>query len=125
MKILLWINRVALTLLSISTGVVKLAQMEEEMVIFRAIGFSDAMTIAFGVVQLVGGLLLLPNRTTRIGAWWMVPTFLFATGVVFANGMIPFGVSSLLFPAMAALHALRWPRAADPSGAAQGTAGTR
>ncbi|MEZ4335524.1 MAG: DoxX family protein [Sandaracinaceae bacterium] len=110
MKVALWVNRVALTVLSLSTGAVKLAGMEEEMVLFRTIGFSDAMTVAFGVVQLVGGALLLPPRTTRIGAWVMVPTFLFATGVLFANGMIPFGVVSLLFPAMAVLHALRWPK---------------
>ncbi len=113
MKVALWVNRVALTLLSISTAGVKLAGMEEEMVIFRTVGFSDAMTMAFGVVQLAGGLLLLPPKTTRIGAWVMVPTFLFATGVLFANGMVPFGVVSLLFPAMAALHALKWPKPAD------------
>lgn len=108
MKWVLWINRVLLTLLSISTGAVKLAQMEAEMVIFREIGFPDAATIAFGVVQVVGGLLLLPNKTTRIGAWVMLPTFVFATVVLFVNEMIPFGVSSVLFIAMAALHALRW-----------------
>lgn len=113
MKVALWINRVALTLLSISTAGVKLAGMEEEMVIFRTVGFSDAMTMAFGVVQLVGGLLLLPPKTTRIGAWVMVPTFLFATGVLFANGMVLFGVVSLLFPAMAVLHALKWPKASE------------
>ncbi|MGE0785735.1 MAG: DoxX family protein [Sandaracinaceae bacterium] len=111
MKVALWVNRVLLTLLSISTGAVKLARMDAEMVIFRAVGFPDALTIAFGVVQLAGALLLLPPRTTRIGAWVMVPTFLFATGVVFANGMIVFGIVSLSFPAMAALHALRWPPA--------------
>lgn len=111
MKAALWVNRVALTLLSISTACVKLARMEDEMVIFRTVGFSDAMTVAFGVVQLAGGLLLLPPKTTRVGAWVMAPTFLFATGVLFANGMVPFGVASLLFPAMAVLHALKWPRA--------------
>ena len=108
MKWALWINRVLLTLLSLSTGAVKLARMEAEMVIFREIGFSDALTIAFGVLQLVGGVLLIPNKTTQLGAWVMLPTFAFATVVLFVNGMIPFGVSSLLFIAMAALHATQW-----------------
>ena len=108
MKWLLWINRVLLTLLSISTGAVKLAQMDAEMVIFRNIGFPDVATILFGVVQLVGGLLLIPNKTTRLGAWVMLPTFAFATLVLFVNRMIPFGVSSILFIAMAALHGTRW-----------------
>ncbi len=108
MKVLLWINRVLLTLLSLNTAIVKLAQMEFEMVIFRNVGLPDGATIAFGVVQLIGGLLLTANRTTRIGAWVMVPTFLFATGVLFMNSMLPFGVFSLLFVAMAVFHATRW-----------------
>ena len=113
MKALLWINRVALTLLSVSTGAVKLARMDAEMVIFREVGFSDSMTIAFGALQLLAELIELVERgrTTRAGAWCVLPTFLFATAVLFVNGMIPFGLGSLLFPAMALLHALRWPRA--------------
>ncbi len=102
MKWAILANRVALTLLSILTGVVKLVQMEEEMVIFRAAGFPDWATVAFGLVQLVGGLLLLPNRTHPIGALVMIPTFLIATGVLFVNGLVPFGLFSLLFPASAA-----------------------
>ena len=108
MKWVLWINRVLLTVLSIATGAVKIAQMEAEMVIFRAIGFPDAATIAFGVVQIAGGLLLLANKTTRIGAWVMLVTFAFATAVLFVNNMVVFGVASLLFIAMAALHAKKW-----------------
>lgn len=103
----LWINRVLLTLLSLSTGAVKLARMEDEMRIFTEAGFSDPLIIAFGVVQLIGGAVLIPNKTSRLGAGIMLPTFVLATGVVFYNGMIPFGVGSLLFIAMAAIH-LRW-----------------
>ena len=109
----LWINRILLTALSIMTGVVKLVKMDAEMEIFRNIGMSDGATIGFGVLQLLGGLLLIPPKTTRLGAWIMLPTFCFATYVVFANSMIPFGISSLLFIAMALLHATRWPAAAD------------
>lgn len=113
----MWINRVLLTLLSISTGAVKLAEMEAEMRIFREVGLGDGMIIAFGALQLAGGLLLIPDRTTRLGAWVMAPTFAFATYVVFANGMIAFGGSSLLFIAMALLHATRW--RAGPAAAAR------
>lgn len=108
--VLAWINRVLLTALSIMTGVVKLARMEDEMVIFRTIGFPDPLTMAFGLVQVAGGVLLLMPRTTRWGAAVMVPTFVFATGVLFANGLVTFGVFSGLFIAMAMFHARRWPR---------------
>lgn len=114
-RVPLWINRVLLTLLSIATGAVKLARMEDEMRIFREAGFADGLIIAFGVVQLAGGLLLVPHRTTRLGAWVMLPTFAVATGVLFVNGMVPFGVVSLLFIAMAAIHA-RWGGATTPAG---------
>jgi len=107
MTVALWINRVLLTALSLMTGAVKLAGMEDELRIFREAGFSDGLIVAFGVLQLVGGVLLIPNRTSRVGAWVMLPTFAVATGVVFINGMVPFGVASLLFIAMAALHGLR------------------
>ncbi len=113
MKWALLINRVLLTGLSLMTGAVKLAYMEDEMVIFRGAGFPDTLTVAFGVVQIVGGLLLLPNATTKVGAWVMVPTFLIATGVLFVNGLIPFGVFSLLFIASAVVLGLTGGRPAE------------
>jgi hypothetical protein len=106
----LLINRVLLTLLSVSTGVVKLVQMEEEMVIFRGAGLPDQATIALGVVQVVGGLLLIANPTHRVGAAIMIPTFMLATAVLFVNGLVPFGMVSLLFPASAALALWAGPR---------------
>lgn len=105
MRVALLVNRVLLTLLSIMTGIVKLAGMTEEMEIFRAAGFPDPATVAFGVVQLVGGVLLIPNRTTHIGAWVMAPTFVLATGVLFVNGLVPFGLFSVLFIVSALVHA--------------------
>jgi hypothetical protein len=115
MNIAAWINRVLLTVLSIMTGVVKLLQMPEEMEIFANAGLGTTPTMAFGVVQLLGGLLLIPNPTHRIGAALMVPTFVFATGVLFVNGLIPFGVFSVLFIASAALAAAKGPPPWVPS----------
>ena len=102
MHIALWVNRVLLTLLSLSTGAVKLAHLPDEMEIFRGAGFTDSLTVAFGVVQVVGGLLLIPNATHRVGAAVMAVTFVAATGVLFVNGLVPFGVFSVLFVASAA-----------------------
>lgn len=101
-KIVLLVDRVLLTLLGVSTGAVKIAGMDQEMLIFREAGFPDALTVAFGVVQLVAALLLIHPRTARIGAGVLIPTFIIATGVLFVNGMVTFGVFSLLFIAMAA-----------------------
>lgn len=105
------INRVLLTLLGVSTGAVKLAKMQEEMTIFREAGFPDGLTLAFGVVQIAAALMLISNRTLKPGAVILGITFVIATGVLFVNSMIPFGVSSLLFIAMAALAFSRAPAA--------------
>jgi uncharacterized membrane protein YphA (DoxX/SURF4 family) len=101
MKIVNTILLVLLILLSISTGVVKLFQMEEEMKLFRGAGISDTLTILFGVVQTIGGVLLIVSKTRKLGAGIMAITFAIATVIVFINGMIAFGFSSILFIALA------------------------
>ena len=112
MRVLVIVNRVLLTVLGVATGAVKLAHMAEEMKIFQAAGFPDGLTVPFGVVQIVGALLLISNRTIKVGASILAVTFVVATGVLFVNGMVPFGVFSLLFIAMAALA---WSKAPAPA----------
>ncbi|MEM7369141.1 MAG: DoxX family protein [Bacteroidota bacterium] len=92
---------IILILLSIATAVTKLIQMPEEMELFRHAGFSDSMTILFGIIQLVGGILLVPGKTRKYGAIVMLSTFVIATIVVFMKGMIGFGLFSMLFIALA------------------------
>ena len=103
MRVFVLVVRILLTLLGVSTGAVKLAHMPEEMVIFRQAGFPDALTVAFGVVQIGATLATLHPKTRKPGAAVLGGTFVVATGVLFANGMVPFGVFSLLFIAMAGL----------------------
>jgi len=76
--------------------------MPEEMELFRNAGFTDTLTIIFGLIQLVGGILLIPGKTRRYGAIIMLITFIIATVVVFLKGMIGFGLFSILFIALAA-----------------------
>ena len=101
MKNLLLVNWVLVTLLSISTGIFKVLQQKADIELFAAIGFNTTMTTILGVIQLIGGILLIFKATRRLGAYIMIPTFALASIAVFANGMIPFGVVSLLFIAMA------------------------
>lgn len=93
---------VILILLSIATGVTKLIQMPEEMELFRNAGFSDMMTMLFGLIQVAGGILLIPTKTRKYGAIIMLLSFVIATIVVFIKGMIGFGIFSILFIALAA-----------------------
>ena len=95
------VNKILLILLGMSTGLVKIFKMEAEMKIFRNAGFNDAGIIIFGVVQLLVTILILFPQTLKFGGILLTVTFLIATGVLFKNEMIPFGVFSILFIAMA------------------------
>lgn len=101
MKTFLRINWGITTLLSIATGLFKLMQQEADIQLFEAIGFSPLMTTLLGLVQLIGGLLLIPARTRKIGAWIMIPTYIIAAVAVFANQMTGFGIVSIVFILMA------------------------
>lgn len=100
-----WTNKILLTLLGASTGLVKIFGMEKEMELFRNAGFSNTLTIVFGIVQVAATALIWFPATLKIGAGTLALTFLIATLVVFKNGMMPFGIISLLFIAMAAFVA--------------------
>ncbi len=105
MKILLKINWVLTTLLSISTGIFKILQQEADLALFAKIGFNATATTILGIIQLVGGVLLIPSATRKWGVYIMIPTFVVASIAVFANQMWIFGVVSLLFIAMASFVA--------------------
>jgi len=99
------VNKILLTLLGTSTGLVKIFGMEKEMILFRKAGFADTATIIFGIVQFAATLLVWFPATLKSGAAILAVTFLIATGVLFKNSMVPFAVFSLLFIAMAVFAA--------------------
>ena len=101
MKIAYKVNWVLITLLSISTGIFKISQQEADIELFAAIRFNSTMTTILGVIQLLGGVLMIPNQTRKKGAFIMIPTFMIASAAVFANQQYVFGVVSLLFIGMA------------------------
>lgn len=101
------VNKALLVLLGVATGAVKLAQMPEEMALFANVGMGTLPTILFGVAQVVFAVLVVPRKTQRVGGAGLALTFVFATGVLFANAMVAFGVFSVLFIAMAGLAAAK------------------
>lgn len=103
MKIVLRVNWILTILLSTATGVFKILQQKADIELFAAIGFDNTMTTILGVIQAIGGLLLIPNKTRKIGAYIVIPTFVIAPVAVFANQLMVFGIVSLLFIVMACL----------------------
>ena len=107
------IGLVLLILLSLATGGVKLFGFEADIEVFASIGFSPTATLLFGVVQVIGGLLLIFTKTRKIGAGVMAITFVVATIALFASGTTAFGVFSILFILLALVPLL--PASQEPA----------
>lgn len=88
-------------MLSTATGVFKIIQEKADIELFEKIGMDATMTTILGVVQLIGGLLIILPKTRKIGAYIMIPTFILASVAVFANELMVFGIVSLVFILMA------------------------
>ncbi len=97
MKVLYKINWILLILLSISTGVFKVLQQEADVELFEALGMNATLTALLGLIQLAGGIMLIPGKTRRLGAIIMVPAFVIASIAVFMNNMMIFGAVSVIF----------------------------
>lgn len=100
MKIVLKINWILVTLLSLSTGIFKILQQQEDIQLFEAIGFTPLWVTLLGVLQFIGGIMLITRKLRREGVFVMIFTFTLASIAVFASGMLTFGAFSIAFVVM-------------------------
>ena len=70
--------------------------MPQDVDFFGQYGFTNPILIAFGVSQLIGGVLLAVPRTRIVGAVILGVTFLISTVVLGMAGNIPVTVVTLL-----------------------------
>ncbi|MBL4661056.1 MAG: hypothetical protein JKY19_11930 [Alcanivoracaceae bacterium] len=96
MKIANTIILVLLTLLGISAGVAKLMQMPQEVEFLNNAGLNNTAIILFGVLQVVGGILLIFTKTRKIGALITAIAFAISTVIIFMAGNLAFGFISIL-----------------------------
>jgi len=90
MKITFKIILVILVLLAISSGITKVLLMPQEVEFFGAYGFSNAMLIMFGCMQVFGGVLMVFFKTRLYGAIIVAITFLFSLVVLLlASSIVP------------------------------------
>jgi len=87
---------IVLILLGISAGVAKILKMPEELAFFQAVGLGESIVLLFGIVQLVGGILLIFRRTRFAGALVSTSTYLASAIMIFVSGAISFGAISML-----------------------------
>lgn len=87
---------VLLVFLAISSGVAKVALMQQDVVLFGKYGFSNPILIAFGATQLIGGVLLPFKKTRLFGAAIVAITFLISLVVLIMDGNTPASIATIV-----------------------------
>ena len=93
-------TKMALTLivlLAAASGLAKITLMPQEVVFFAAFGFSNNVLIAFGVLQVLGAVLLLLPNSRVFGLALIGVTFVASAVVLFSAGKLAMAVVTLLF----------------------------
>ena len=88
-------------LLSIAAGLAKVMQTPQEMEFLQSFGLSSALIVAFGLVQISGGVLLVPQKTRMLGAVLATTALVVSTVLIFVGGNFVFGLVSILPIALA------------------------
>lgn len=96
---------VILGLLSIAAGAAKVTLVPEEAVFLQQFGFTDALIIAFGLIQVLGGVLIVVPRTRAYGASICFVGFAVSAVLLLIAGNLAFGGASLLPVALSAFIA--------------------
>jgi len=87
---------ILITLLAIAAGVAKVMQVPNEVAFFENLGLSTTLLLAFGVLQILGGILLVIPKTRVFGIGLTALMFLASAIMLFMSGTIPFALVSLL-----------------------------
>jgi len=85
-----------LTLLAVLSGITKILLVQQDVDFFGKYGFSGPALIAFGLVQLLGGLLLVFTKTRFVGAAIVAVTFLVSLAMLLMDGNIPASILTLV-----------------------------
>lgn len=107
MKAAITIVTVLIGLLSIAAGAAKVALVPDEVRFLSQFGFSSALTIAFGVTQILGGLLLVFPATRTSGSIIAGIAFGLSALLLLISGNLVFAGISLLPVGLAGLIAYR------------------
>lgn len=97
MNILLKVILGILVFLAIAAGATKIILMLQEVEFFGKYGFTNSILIAYGIVQLLGGILLVLPKTRVIGSILVAITFLVSAVILVIEDNIPGTIITLIF----------------------------
>jgi hypothetical protein len=96
MKLVSTIIVAVLTFLAISSGITKIVLLPQDAEFFGRYGFTDPILIAYGVTQVIGGVLLLFRKARFFGAAIVAITFLVSLVVLLLDGNIPASIATIV-----------------------------
>ena len=85
-----------LVLLAVSSGITKIMLMQQDVDFFGKYGFSDPVLIVFGLVQLIGGVLMVFFKTRFVGAAIVAITFLVSLALLVLDGNMAVSIITLV-----------------------------
>lgn len=109
-KVIYWIATVWLSLGMLSTGMVQLLKMKEEVALFTALGYPIYFLTILGVWKILGVVAVLIPKFTLLKEWAYAGFFFSMSGAVFSHGAIgDHSVSAYVGPMLLlVLTALSW-----------------
>jgi len=90
-------------LLSVAAGLAKVMQTQQEVEFLQGFGLSTALIVAFGLIQILGGVLLVPRKTRLPGAVLVTSAFVVSTVLILIGGNLAFGLVSIIPIALASV----------------------
>lgn len=96
MKKLNFVLIALIALLSIAAGCAKVMSAPQEVAFLQGFGFNTTLIIIYGLVQIIGGILLVISKTKILGATISIVAFTFSSILIFVDGNVVFGLVSLL-----------------------------
>lgn len=83
-------------LLAIAAGAAKVLMVPQEVEFLQGFGFSLELIVAFGIVQIIGALLLAIPKTTSLGLLISVIGYGVSSALIFVEGDYEFALMSIL-----------------------------
>ena len=85
-----------LALLSIAAGTAKVMEIPQEMEFLQSFGFTAEQILAFGVVQIIAGVMMVLFKLRLLGSIIATLAFLASSILLFMNANMLFGAVSLV-----------------------------
>ena len=103
MKIVHILIVAAIAILSVAAGLAKVLQSQHEIEFLQGLGLSIFVIMVFGLLQIIGGVLMAPEKTRMPGAVLVTLGFVVSTVLVFIGGNVTFGLISVIPAALAGM----------------------